>query len=170
MTVLTLILLIFNIYFKNLTKDFYFNFFKFGSNIIGKRKKRGINYYISPYPEHKNKSIFQIQQDFFKYLHSRGIHVAKCRFSPESNKIKGDDIHLAVDMLDDAVRNQYNVGILISGDGDFVPLVKKIHSWHKKVELWFFDEQTSYLLKKTCDETKRISRTLVRKCYRPKLK
>ena len=41
-------------------------------------------------------------------------------------------------MLDDAVRNNFDVGILLSGDEDFVPLVQRLHAWQKKVELWYF--------------------------------
>jgi len=67
-------------------------------------------------------------------------------------------------MLDDAVRNKLDVAILLSGDGDFVPLVKKLHTWQKKVELWYFEGQTAKRLKDSCDSLKVISRTLIRRC------
>jgi uncharacterized LabA/DUF88 family protein len=48
---------------------------------------------------------------------------------------KGVDIRLAVDLVTLAVRDYYDVGILISGDGDFIEAVKfvKEHT-HRRIE------------------------------------
>ena len=57
--------------------------------------------------------------------------------------IKGDDIHLALDMLKDAWENKYDVAILFSGDEDFTQLVKYVKEKKKEVEIISFYELTS---------------------------
>lgn len=57
--------------------------------------------------------------------------------------IKGDDIHLALDMLRDACKDKYDKAILVSGDGDFTQLVHYINKENKKVEVYAFKELTS---------------------------
>ncbi len=86
--------------------------------------------------------------------------------STVSNKIKGDDLKLALDMFEGAITNEYDTGILVSGDGDFLPLIKKIHKYHKKVELWYFDSRTSKKLIAACDTKKLIIKSQIRKYYK----
>ena len=89
--------------------------------------------------------------------------------SSDSNKVNGDDIKLALDMFEGAFNNEYDIGILVSGDGDFLPLIRKIHKYHKKVELWYFDKRTSNKLIKASDSRKIITKPQIRK-YFSKLK
>lgn len=44
---------------------------------------------------------------------------------------KGVDVELAIDVLDLAYADRYDVAILVTGDADFVPLVRKITSLNK---------------------------------------
>lgn len=55
---------------------------------------------------------------------------------------KGVDVQLAVDMLTGAFRDEYDVAILVSSDGDFRPLVDAVRSMHKRVEYIFFSGAT----------------------------
>ena len=48
------------------------------------------------------------------------------------------DIQIAIDMVSLAYENSYDTAVLVSGDGDFVPVVKKIRELGKNVELWAF--------------------------------
>jgi NYN domain len=41
---------------------------------------------------------------------------------------KGVDVQLAIDVLDFAHENRYDVAVLVTGDADFVPLVRRITS------------------------------------------
>ena len=41
-------------------------------------------------------------------------------------------------MLSSAFEDRYDTCILVSGDGDFKPVLKKIISLEKKVEVWAF--------------------------------
>lgn len=46
---------------------------------------------------------------------------------------KGVDVKLSIDMISKAQRNEYDTAILISGDGDFVELVKLVKAMGKHV-------------------------------------
>ncbi|MCA9395366.1 MAG: NYN domain-containing protein [Candidatus Omnitrophica bacterium] len=52
---------------------------------------------------------------------------------------KGVDVKLALDALDFAHDNRFDVAVLIAGDGDFVPLVRKVTSLGKQVLVAYFE-------------------------------
>jgi uncharacterized LabA/DUF88 family protein len=52
---------------------------------------------------------------------------------------KGVDVKLALDVLDFAHENRLDVAALVTGDGDFVPLVRKITSLGKQALIVHFD-------------------------------
>jgi len=59
---------------------------------------------------------------------------------------KGEDIYLACDMVRGAYTNQYDVAVLISGDGDFVPAVNAVQEAGKPVIVASFHSSLSYSL------------------------
>ena len=144
--------------------DFNFDFTKFARIYSTGRIIQGISYYIAPYPRQKSEKMFQKQRIFFDRLKNDNVRVVKSIVNSESGKIKGDDIQIAIDMLDDAVRDVFDTGILVSGDGDFYPLARKIHEWKKAIELWYFEGQTATRLITACDAVKIITRSMVRRC------
>ena len=48
-------------------------------------------------------------------------------------------------MLTNAYENAYDVAILLSGDADFIPAIKKIGGLHKKIDLWCFKESVAWM-------------------------
>lgn len=52
---------------------------------------------------------------------------------------KGVDVNIALDSLDLAHANRYDVAVLFTGDEDFVPLVRKVTSLGKRVLVAHFD-------------------------------
>ena len=48
------------------------------------------------------------------------------------------DIQIAIDMVSLGYENAYDTAVLVSGDGDFVPVIKKVRELSKNVELWAF--------------------------------
>jgi uncharacterized protein (TIGR00288 family) len=52
---------------------------------------------------------------------------------------KGVDITLAIDMLSNAIDNNYDAAVLVAGDADYVPLVEEVKRRGKMVILWFFE-------------------------------
>lgn len=74
---------------------------------------------------------------------------------------KGVDVELAIDVLDFAHADRYDVAVLIAGDGDFVPLVRRITSLNKNAVIAYFEiEQWEDSLKRTHRPT-RVSRALL---------
>ena len=67
--------------------------------------------------------------------------------------VKGDDIYLSTDMVSLAYENIYDTAVLVSGDGDFVPAIKRVQKLGKKVENAYFRVSSSNFLKKVCDSS-----------------
>ncbi len=67
------------------------------------------------------------------------------RFSPQvfkresgQVKAKGVDIALTKDMLSHAFRGNYEIAVLVAGDGDYLPLIEEVKRLGKLVYVWFF--------------------------------
>ena len=64
------------------------------------------------------------------------------------DKLRGSkqvDVSLTVEMLNHAYRNNYDVAVLVAGDGDYIPLVKAVMDSGHRVFLWFIDGGSSSL-------------------------
>ena len=57
------------------------------------------------------------------------------------------DIKIAIDIISLAYENTYDTAVLVSGDGDFVPVVKKVKEVDKDVEVWAFRYSLANTLK-----------------------
>ena len=81
---------------------------------------------------------------------------------------KGIDVNIAVDMLKLAFLNYYDVAILISGDGDFVPVVKSVQELGKKViNAYFKDrERTGFHLRNSSDDFIEINSSFLKGCLK----
>ncbi|MFW9877262.1 MAG: NYN domain-containing protein [Candidatus Thorarchaeota archaeon] len=77
------------------------------------------------YEELSNRSGYEIKASFDK-IASDGVIEKKV------------DIKIAIDIISLAYENAYDTGVLVSGDGDFVPVVTKVKELDKKVEVWAF--------------------------------
>lgn len=53
---------------------------------------------------------------------------------------KAVDIALATDMLTHAFRGNFDVAVLLAGDGDYLPLVQEVQRLGKRVHVAFFAE------------------------------
>ena len=84
-------------------------------------------------------------------LKSIGIEAPRIFQKKKGKGSKQVDISLATDMLTHAHRNNYDIAILVAGDGDYVPLVEAVMSEGKRVVLWFFEEGLNPLLKRKVD-------------------
>ena len=72
---------------------------------------------------------------------------------------------MAGDMIKGAFRNSYDSAILVSGDGDFVPAVKIVQEEGKEVENIYFKKSASTNLKQHCDESVRLTKEVLDKCF-----
>lgn len=117
-------------------------------------------YYNAPLNIKINSKTYWEQQKFFNELRNiPDFKVMLCKLRKHKRKngnyvfdVKGDDVHLAVDLVSGAYENLYDTAIIVSGDEDFVPAIKKIQKLGKKVINAYFRSSSSASLKKTCDD------------------
>lgn len=62
-------------------------------------------------------------------------------FKKRYDKSKGVDITLSKDLLSHAFFDNYDVAVLIAGDGDYVPLVQEVKRHGKVVYVSFFEDE-----------------------------
>ncbi|MBS3074741.1 NYN domain-containing protein [Candidatus Pacearchaeota archaeon] len=74
--------------------------------------------------------------------------------------IKGDDVHLATDLISGSYENLYDVAIIVSGDADFISAIKVVQKNAKKVVNAFFPKSSSYLLRNCCNNSINLRRLL----------
>ncbi|MDO8509380.1 MAG: NYN domain-containing protein [Nanoarchaeota archaeon] len=131
--------------------DYHFDFENYIKMIVGKDDLVSIFYYNASLKQEVNPRRFKEQQKLLARLRKiQKCKVILCkrqkRFTQEDEEyytIKGDDIHLALDMLNNAWEDKYDKAILFSGDGDFAQLVKYVKDKKKEVEMVSFEELAS---------------------------
>ena len=57
------------------------------------------------------------------------------------------DIKIAIDIISLAYENAYDTAVLVSGDGDFVPVVKMVKELDKHLEVWAFRYSLANILR-----------------------
>lgn len=136
-------------------KIFKINFQKLISKLKGDRELVSVFYYNAPLDINYNPKKYWDQQKFFdelRKLHCFRVILCKMRKIREGGeiidyKVKGDDVHLTVDLISGAYENIYDTAIIVSGDEDFVPALKKVQQLGKKVENAYFISSSSSALK-----------------------
>jgi len=91
------------------------------------------------------------KKKWYKALSKKSGYVIKASFDKiaSSGAIeKKVDIKIAIDIISLAYENAYDTAVLVSGDGDFVPVVKKVKELDKDVEIWAFRYSLANALKK----------------------
>lgn len=89
--------------------------------------------------------------DFFEALINQGIHlrIKDLQVYPDGSKKADWDIGIAVDVI--RFSQLVDVVILVTGDGDFLPLVEYLQNQGKQVEVAGFIQTTSSRLKEIAD-------------------
>ena len=116
-------------------------------------------YYNAPLDISVDSKKYWEQQKFFDALRRiPGFNVVLARLRKHKQddgtykfEVKGDDIYLAVDLVSGAYENLYDTALIVSGDEDFVPAIKKVQKLGKKVENIYFCTTSSSYLNKTCN-------------------
>lgn len=99
------------------------------------------------------ESRVQPDHDRFEKIQSFDrVHVALGKLVGPSNRQKGVDVRLAVDMMTHAFRGNISKATLFAGDADFVPLIKSLVSEGLHVTLWH-PPQANAELKGSADST-----------------
>ena len=153
--------------------DTKFDFKKYVGFLVGKDKLIKISYYNALVKKKINEKIWEKQSAFFDELRK----IPKCKVSlctrksrlnilgEEYHTIKGDDILLALDMIEDCYTDKFDKIILISGDGDFTELLKRVKEKGKEVEVCYFDNCVSGVLLNQADKKRLINRKIANKFF-----
>lgn len=149
-------------------KDFDFEAF---SKFLAKTNKVvDIFYYNAQLDREHNPEKYDSQKQFFEELKQiPNFHLVLCKLLKRTitgtNKvyyiIKEDDINMAVDMVERACGDNYDVALVVSGDGDFVPAVEAVKRKNKSVENIYFEHSSSRNLKSHCDKSLELTREIL---------
>lgn len=151
-----------------------FNFLKLGEKLAGKEDLIRVYYYNAPLDYKNNPGKYAKQQKFFDKVKSTDkVKLILSRLQKRKIKgtdkyysvIKGDDIHLASDMIKGAYENMYDVAVLVSGDGDFIPAVNIVQEKGKLVENAYFKQSLSWHLKQECDKSIKLTKEILDSCF-----
>ncbi len=151
-----------------------FDFEKFAQFLAGNNKVVAIYYYNALLDKEHNPDKYESQKLFFEKLKRvHNFHLILCKLLKRkitgTDKfyyiIKEDDIHMAVDMVENACDNNFDVAVLVSGDGDFVPAVSSVKKKGKIVKNVYFKNSSSRNLKNFCDESLELTKEILDKLY-----
>ncbi len=105
-------------------------------------------YYSGIDPENKS------QEGFLTKLSYEGFNVkTRPLVEREGGKIeKGVDIMLTTDLLVHALKDNYDVALIVSGDQDYIQVIEEVKNEGKIVKLICFENTFSNSLKKIADD------------------
>ena len=152
------------------------DFAKLVNALKGDRLLIKTNYYNAPLDRGHNEKTYWAQQRFFsklKQIPDFNVILCNLRKIRKSDgtfefAVKGDDIYLATDMISLAYEDVYDSAILVSGDGDFVPAIKKVQKLGKTVENAYFSATRSDYLRKVCDNSILLDKIIPNNCLKEK--
>lgn len=128
--------------------------------LVGNRKLVTVFYYNALLDEKHNLESYNIHNKFLDILRKiPKFKIVLCDVKKLKNKdgsfsyeVKGDDVHLAHDLLMGAVDDLYDTAIIMSGDADFIPIIKTVRErFKKKVGNGYFRSTSSFKLREACD-------------------
>ena len=153
--------------------DTKFDFENYINYLVGNDKLIKIYYYNALIKKKINEKIWKKQKEFFDRLQK----IPKCKVTlctrksrlnilgEERHTIKGDDIFLAMDMIEDCYNDQFDKAILISSDGDFLELIRRIKNKGKEIEICYFEGCASGSLLKKVDKVRLINRKITNRFF-----
>ena len=147
----------------------------------GRRLMR-VNYYEAPLFPEVNRQSFDAQQTFFERLRKNpyfdlrlGRRVKREReytcphcnetFKKTSYGQKGVDALIAFDLIALAIRNAYDIAVLVAGDQDFICPVLEVRMMNKYVENAFTDYAWAPTLKAVADRTILLDADYLKDCW-----
>lgn len=151
-----------------------FNFLKFADFLAKNRQVVDIFYYNAQLDREQNPSKYGSQKQFFDKLRKiPNFHLVLCKLLKRNITgtdkfyyiIKEDDIHMAVDMVENAGEDKFDTAIIVSGDGDFVSAVEAVKRKGKDVENIYFKNSSSRNLQKHCSNSFEITRAILDKFF-----
>ncbi len=126
---------------------------EFSKHLARGREIRGIYYAEAPYLPERGATNHAIQQRYLNHLKSLpGVIYRKGYYSKWYNPPveKQTDVNLAVDMVDNCHRNEFDTAFFISGDSDLCPAIDVLVREGKKAVIVYFDttKRNAFALRK----------------------
>ncbi|MBM3233729.1 NYN domain-containing protein [Candidatus Pacearchaeota archaeon] len=147
-----------------------FDYKGFIDYLLKDREVSEIFYYNAELDKSKNQEKFKSQKEFFNNLKKiPKFNLILCKLLKRKIKgtnkfyyvLKEDDIHMAVDIVEGACEDNFDVAILVSGDGDFVPAVRAVQKRSKIVENIYFKKSSSRNLKQHCNKSLELTKEIL---------
>ncbi|MDA1188995.1 MAG: NYN domain-containing protein [Chloroflexi bacterium] len=135
-------------------RRFDLDFKAFADKLADGRELHRVYYYNVQRDAERNPQAYQDQQKFFSALYNTPYLEVRLGTSKQRGDItveKGVDIMLATDLLQMAWNNLYDVGILVSGDGDFSYAVQQVKNTGKHMEVAAFPSNLAWELSQIAD-------------------
>lgn len=133
---------------------------KIVEELVGDRVFVKAFYYNALLDKSLNMDSYEAHNQFINIIKNfPGFEVVLCDWRKITEKdgsvrydTKGDDVQLAHDLLIGAFDDVYDTAIILSGDADFIPVIKTLQKrFGKKIGNGFFRRTSSYKLRKMCD-------------------
>jgi len=118
-------------------------------NLVGYGNIKGElirTYYYDAIVNESEKEKREEQKLFFDTLRAAPfctVRLGRLVKTVEGYRQKGVDILMAIDMITKAYENQYDIAILLAGDGDFVDLVEAVKDAGKRIYGAYLEEHVS---------------------------
>ncbi len=143
------------------------DYYGFANMLVNKRKLIRTTFYIGTVTH--NADMAKNQQKFLNALRQTPYITVKTRplkSHGSGAREKGVDILLATDMLIGAMSNGYDTTILVSGDGDFAPVLDEIKRTGKQIENAAFSSSRSDALINASDLFIELDCGTLKSCFR----
>ena len=124
-------------------------------------------YYDAIVDPMENPDKFKKQKEYFSEIEEHGVYdvkLARLKKTEKRARQKGADVKLAVEMVTKAFQNHYDIAILLTGDDDFLDLVKTVKDLtDKRVYGAFYPDHISEDLWKSFDRKQPLTKQLLDK-------
>lgn len=145
----------------------------FVQKLVGERHLVRAYYYNAPVDQAKEAERYRSQQAFFylvqhlPYFELRLGRLIYGNWPTVPPYEKGIDVKIATDMLVHGFRGNYDVVILVSGDGDFADALQAVKDLGKHVEVALFGSKwTSQHLRQVADRVISLDQDFLSGCWK----
>lgn len=141
-----------------------FDYKKFADWLSHGRKIINCIYYVGLVRKEKNniksEELVRNQQKLFSNLEKQNwnIKTGYMMVHDKDYKEKGVDVKLAVDILDMAYQDKYDIAIIVSSDTDLIPGIQRARELGKKIEYVGFSHRPSFAMQRYTNLTRLLSR------------
>jgi uncharacterized LabA/DUF88 family protein len=146
-----------NVYMSAKSKGARLDYSKIMEVVDNRVIVRAIIYNIAPDGVDQSKFVYTVEGMGYE------VRSKRPRLLPDGSFKADWDMQIAIDAL--SLADKVDVMVIVTGDGDFVPLLYALKSKGVKVEVMSFPENTSHELMEASDEYKRITEEML--IYKP---